>query len=378
MNAYIPAQYFQRIDRKTAELQAARPFTGEKVQKLERAIEIEITYNSCRIEGSTLSLGETEAVLKGAELSGIPAADALMVKQHAAGWAVVKAWAAEGKRKQLGVDAVLQLHRTIYEVMDVHVRGVFRDGPVRVRGSQFAFPEAATVQGHVARLLAWFNRSADHPIVKAAALHWGLVTIHPFFDGNGRVARLLQDFTLLVHGYTPAIVRADDRTQYVAYLRKSQLAGEVGGFFRYIANKVEISTDRFRTAVGLERDVDYKPLAEWAKVLGLTAPALRTQALNLRLAAFKRGGDWYTTQTELNRYLQSRQRQRTSRQVVEGEFVAYSNRSLILRTDRGLKEIEIEIAELPKEIAPGERLRVTLANPAKIVKLPIATPQKIE
>lgn len=363
-NVYLPDTFLARIDRKTAELAAVRPFCGAGVQALERALEVEITFNSCAIEGSTLSLGETEAVLRSADIAGMPAADVLMARRHAAGWDLVKSWAVAGAPNKITAKKLLTLHRTVYEVVDVHARGVFRDGPVAVRGSAFAFPPPGAIAGHVERLLRWCNFSDAHPVLKAAGLHWGLVTIHPFFDGNGRTARLLQDFVLLAHGYSPAVVRSDERATYVKILKKSQTQGDIGGFIRYIANKAEITSDRYRQALGLQSDTEYRPLAVWAKAFGVTPAALRTQALHLRLAAFKRGGEWFATKTEIDAYMQSRQRQRASSQVVEGTFVAYVDGVVIVRTKSGLREIPVET--IPKNVRVGTKVRIDSSGVRKM------------
>jgi Fic family protein len=62
----------------------------------------------------------------------------------------------------------------------------------------------------------WLNTSTDlHPVDFAAEAHYRLVTIHPFTDGNGRVARLLMNLLLLRAGYPLAIIRVEDRFAYI-------------------------------------------------------------------------------------------------------------------------------------------------------------------
>lgn len=62
-------------------------------------------------------------------------------------------------------------------------------------------PEAGDVEGLIDELVAYVRNSDDHPILKAAVVHYQLVTIHPFEDGNGRTARLMSDYILDLGGY---------------------------------------------------------------------------------------------------------------------------------------------------------------------------------
>jgi Fic family protein len=70
-------------------------------------------------------------------------------------------------------------------------------GPVGKERVHFQAPDAERLNGEMERFLGWFNRSADiDPVLKAAVLHFWFVTIHPFDDGNGRIARAIADTAL--------------------------------------------------------------------------------------------------------------------------------------------------------------------------------------
>ena len=62
-------------------------------------------------------------------------------------------------------------------------------------------PEHSEVKDLLNELITYLNESSDHPIIKAAVIHYQLVTIHPFEDGNGRTARILSNYYLSLNGY---------------------------------------------------------------------------------------------------------------------------------------------------------------------------------
>ena len=88
------------------------------------------------------------------------------------------------------------------------------------------------------KLVKWYNDNEKklHPIELAATLHQRFVFIHPFVDGNGRVARLLMNLALLRNGYTIAIIPAILRHEYIYSLETAHTRPEV--FTDFIADRV--------------------------------------------------------------------------------------------------------------------------------------------
>ena len=83
--------------------------------------------------------------------------------------------------------------------------------------------------------LQWLNSgeaSKLHPIELAALAHWKLVYIHPFYDGNGRTARLLMNLLLIRGGFPPTIIRLEDRHVYFKFIEIAN-EGDVRPFIRY-------------------------------------------------------------------------------------------------------------------------------------------------
>ena len=77
--------------------------------------------------------------------------------------------------------------------------------------------------------------NGEHPIIIAANFHYEFVRIHPFDDGNGRMARLLMNLILMKHGYTIAMVRRDTREEYLDGLERADRTEDRAQFIQYIA-----------------------------------------------------------------------------------------------------------------------------------------------
>lgn len=99
-------------------------------------------------------------------------------------------------------------------------------------------------------LVEWFRNEKQkpdiNPIILAALFHYRFIRIHPFDDGNGRVARILMNFILMQFGYPPVIVKTEDKKNYYAVLRLAD-AGELEPFIEYIGqnliNSLEMMKD---------------------------------------------------------------------------------------------------------------------------------------
>jgi len=104
------------------------------------------------------------------------------------------------------------LHRIVLEELSPNA-GKYRQGDVAIAGAPFSPPSAVDVpplMHALFKILAEFEKE-NHPVVVASWLHWALARIHPFEDGNGRIARLLQDYILLKARYVPSTLQPEDR-----------------------------------------------------------------------------------------------------------------------------------------------------------------------
>jgi Fic family protein len=89
-----------------------------------------------------------------------------------------------------------------------------------------------------------------HPVERAARLHWRLLWVHPFVDGNGRTARLAMNFSLMRDGYPPAVIRKEDRQAYLRALEESCSRGEPGELVALVAERAASALKLYLRAAG--------------------------------------------------------------------------------------------------------------------------------
>ena len=132
----------------------------------------------------------------------------------------------------------MALHRLFYQQIDAEKAGHYRNVKVYISGSRYADAAVSKIPGEMQKLVKWYNDNEKklHPIELAATLHQRFVFIHPFVDGNGRVARLLMNLALLRNGYTIAIIPAILRHEYIYSLETAHTRPEV--FTDFIADRV--------------------------------------------------------------------------------------------------------------------------------------------
>lgn len=194
------------------------PYLLEQIKEYFR---IGLTYSSNAIEGNTLTESETKVVLEeGITVGGKPLKDHMEALGHSQAYDFVYTCA----KKQIITEAdIKELHRLFYFRIDLAKAGTYRNEKVFITGSKYPVtqPEHIVAQMHemIDRLAQM--KASMHPVEFAAQVHKEFVFIHPFIDGNGRVARLLMNLILLQAGYTIAIIPPIIRNQYMAALEKA-------------------------------------------------------------------------------------------------------------------------------------------------------------
>jgi len=173
---------------------------------------IRFTYNTNAIEGNRLSLRETAMIFK----EGIVPAGA-KVNDYNEALNSRDAFEAMKKHKGgLGRRFVLGLHKEVTKNTKCRLVGAYRDSDVRISGSEWIPPSPADVPRQMDRLFIWYRNHKDglHPVELVAVVHTKMVQIHPFTDGNGRVARLVMNWILLRSGHPMLYIEARDKIHY--------------------------------------------------------------------------------------------------------------------------------------------------------------------
>jgi Fic family protein len=238
----------KRVDSLKAEWDAARPIPASLLEQLRTDWEVLLTYHSNAIEGSTLTLGETKAILlDGITIGGKPLREHLEAINHREAMRLMTRLAQSGT--PLLETELLELHRTILTGIQSEDAGVYRTVRVRVAGSMRIFPNPVKVPELMGAFVKDVNVMQSHPVVTAARAHYGLVAIHPFADGNGRTARLLMNLLLLRHTFPPVLVPIELRARYYDALEAAN-NGDLEPFDALMTSVVIAALERVLEVVG--------------------------------------------------------------------------------------------------------------------------------
>lgn len=164
----------------------------------------------------------------------------------------------------------------------------------------------------MSEFIEWFqkNEYALTPPELAAEMHYRLVVIHPFIDGNGRVARLLMNLILMKHGYPPAIILKIDRKQYYRVLNEANL-GRPEPYEDFIGRAIERSLIIYLNSIEPNQTEEnmFISLKEAAKYCDYSAEYLSLLARKGRLAAVKMNNkNWMTTREAIEEYIRTKRK----------------------------------------------------------------------
>lgn len=190
---------------------------------------VELTYNSNAIEGNTLTLRETQLVIEGQSPADRPLREIYEARNHDRALRSIEQRAAS--KDAITLDDILRTHATVMTDIDATSAGRLRTGRVLIAGSGFIPPGPQKFDDLIPPMLHMANRNDLHAVLAAAELHYNLVAIHPFNDGNGRTARLMMNDLFMRRGYSMCII---DVRQRVEYLRTLDDAN--GGFLEPFAS----------------------------------------------------------------------------------------------------------------------------------------------
>jgi Fic family protein/DNA-binding XRE family transcriptional regulator len=182
---------------------------------------LSLTYNSNRIEGSSLSEGDTAAILfDNVSLPNKSLVEQLEAKNHQT--ALEYLFDHIQKKAKIDEDLILKLHAILMNSIRTDA-GNYRRHGVRIVGTYVPTVNYLRVPEKMKELVREINKKNGNIIVQAAIIHAEFEQIHPFSDGNGRVGRLLAHAMLLKANLPPAIIKQNDKKIYNKYLNKAQL-----------------------------------------------------------------------------------------------------------------------------------------------------------
>ena len=230
-----------QIDRKKKELDGKRPLTEGELARLNEEFTVEYTYNSNAIEGNTLTLRETDLVLRGLTIYQKPLKDHMEAVGHKEAFDFVTELVKE--KCEINERVIKQIHYLVLADKKDD-RGVYRRLPVRIMGAAHEPVQPYLIVPKMEELLRNYLASEEHIVTKLARFHIEFEGIHPFIDGNGRTGRLLVNLELMKAGYPPIDIKFTDRIAYYnafdEYHVKHNLKAMESLFAKYINERLDI------------------------------------------------------------------------------------------------------------------------------------------
>lgn len=271
------AAIIEKIDQQAEELKRLLPLKPEDQQKLDKKFRLEFNFNSNHLEGNTLTYGETELLLLFDQTKGgHELREYEEMKSHDVALKMVQEEASDIERP-LTEQFIRQLNerllvRPFYkeaitpdgqQTRKQVIPGQYKSSPNSVRlqnGEVFHYAAPDEVPALMSELVEWYNKhhSTEHPLILASLLHYRFVRIHPFDDGNGRVARLLMNYVLLKQGYPMVVIKSLQKKNYLAALNRADV-GDIEAFTEYIGKELLWSFDMWLKAAkgeSIEEDDD--------------------------------------------------------------------------------------------------------------------------
>jgi len=218
-----------KIKHNFSEEQKIMPKSSREKEK--ETFAIKFTYNSQRIEGSTLSLRETADLLeRGITPSSKPIRDVKEAETHKKLFSEMLKY-----EKDLNRQIMLYWNKILLEQTKPDAAGKIRNHQVAISGSKFMPPFPAEIEPLLEEFFDWYSKNKDklHPVELAALVHLKFVTIHPFPDGNGRISRIMMNFVLKKYKYPFMDIPYGKRTSYYNALERAQIKKEERIFLQW-------------------------------------------------------------------------------------------------------------------------------------------------
>jgi len=244
-----------KIHQKQEQLDNLRPLSDAQVKNLKNVYDIQLTYNSNAIEGSTLTYSETKLILnEGITIGGKSMNEHLEAINHQEAISFIEELA-NINTKEITLTDIKNIHHLVLKGIDNKNAGVYRTqnvGVVKGDGEIHSFTQPLKIEEKMNEFIVWLHsQTIEEPMLLAALVHLKFVSIHPFIDGNGRTARLLMNLILLQNGYPQAIIKVANRAEYIQAVEKYQQSSnnEYNDFYKVILKSVNDSLDLYSKIV---------------------------------------------------------------------------------------------------------------------------------
>ena len=275
VNSFAPegvgVDLLAQIDEYIAEINSirdqSRGLTPDLVKRIEDQFLADRVRHSATIEGSTLDRRETLHVLMSGQIIEGKSRPSEEVRNLGEALKYVS--------KLINVDTVREvdvrnLHNAVLDGLDDNA-GRYRPHDVRITNARYRPPEHLDVPRLMQQLLENIHcaerQSNARGFVIGVYCHWGIARIHPFVDGNGRMARIMQDLFFLRHRLVPSPIPFQQVDDYYESLQLAD-AGEPKRFVEFVASATLDSLQKYRAAIE-----EYQQTDDWLESLIASANA---------------------------------------------------------------------------------------------------------
>jgi len=300
----ISEKIYKRILEKKKIIDSLRPLNKFQLNKLKEEFLIEYVHSSTAIEGNTLTLNETKLVLEeGITIGGKSLREHLDITNQKEAFE----WIENFINKDITELDILLLHKITLKGISKFWAGKYKTSQNRIVGSKLKTTPPYKVKTEIENLIHQINKNPKkYSIIELSAIaHHELVRIHPFVDGNGRTARLLNNLILISKGFPPIIIRKTDRKKYFDRLEKAYF-GDLRTFVDFIALRLEESLIRYINAfTKTTKTKELLPLSILAKDTKYSQEYLSLLARKGVLPATKINRVWHTNKEEIKKYMDS-------------------------------------------------------------------------
>jgi Fic family protein len=234
----------QIIDTLKAEIDAHGKLSPEILRKINYKFRLDWNYYSNKMEGNTLTKDETRSIMIGnVTIHGKPIRDVLEMRGHDdAIDAILKIGKGElniSERRIKDLHSAIMHEETEENKAKIGSWKAVDNYVLNYKGERFDFTRSEDVAEEMHTLINWLSaenekqgkKGALHPALLAIEFHLRYVTIHPFYDGNGRTARILMNLILISKGFPPLIIKTEEKERYHQYIADIQGYGGNKDFY---------------------------------------------------------------------------------------------------------------------------------------------------
>ena len=219
-------------------LELERPLNEGILKKLESNLKTNFIYNSNAIEGNTLTLKETDIILRyGVTVKGKSLKEHEEVKEQE--YAINFLKEVIKTNESLSLRLIRKFNALVLND-DIENRGKFKKSNNEILGTGFETTPYYLVEEKLTELIEKFNSSENNDLImKVACFHADFEKIHPFIDGNGRTGRLLLNLELMKNGYPITVIRNEEREKYYTALETAQAKADYRLLTDFIEKSIE-------------------------------------------------------------------------------------------------------------------------------------------